>query len=67
MPEKNNELKDPREWVKDLDIESTEDIAVPKSPPCRQEFKNLGHLHVEAGEPDHNRRADSIASSLRYW
>ena len=30
MPEKNSELKDPREWVKDLDIESTEDIAVPK-------------------------------------
>ena len=30
MSDKNNELKDPREWVKDLDIESTEDIAVPK-------------------------------------
>ena len=30
MPKKNSELKDPREWVKDLDIESTEDIAVPK-------------------------------------
>ena len=30
MPNKQSELKDPREWVKDLDIESTEDIAVPK-------------------------------------
>jgi len=30
MPKENSELKDPREWVKDLDIESTEDIAVPK-------------------------------------
>ena len=30
MPKKDIELKDPREWVKDLDIESTEDIAVPK-------------------------------------
>ena len=30
MPSKQSELKDPREWVKDLDIESTEDIAVPK-------------------------------------
>ena len=30
MPKKNSELKDPREWVKDLDIEATEDIAVPK-------------------------------------
>ncbi len=30
MPKKDSELKDPREWVKDLDIESTEDIAVPK-------------------------------------
>ena len=30
MVDKNSELKDPREWVKDLDIESTEDIAVPK-------------------------------------
>mgnify|MGYP001265224807 FL=1 len=30
MSEKNSKLKDPREWVKDLDIESTEDIAVPK-------------------------------------
>ena len=30
MPTKQSELKDPREWVKDLDIESTEDIAVPK-------------------------------------
>ena len=30
MPKEDNELKDPREWVKDLDIESTEDIAVPK-------------------------------------
>ncbi len=30
MSDKNNELKDPREWVKDLNIESTEDIAVPK-------------------------------------
>lgn len=30
MPEKNSKLKDPREWVKDLDIETTEDIAVPK-------------------------------------
>ena len=30
MPEKNSELKDPREWVKELDIKSTEDIAVPK-------------------------------------
>ena len=30
MPNKQSKLKDPREWVKDLDIESTEDIAVPK-------------------------------------
>ena len=30
MPKKDSVLKDPREWVKDLDIESTEDIAVPK-------------------------------------
>ena len=30
MPNKQSELKDPREWVKDLDIESTQDIAVPK-------------------------------------
>ena len=30
MPKKDSELKDPREWVKDLDIDSTEDIAVPK-------------------------------------
>ena len=30
MSNKQSELKDPREWVKDLDIESTEDIAVPK-------------------------------------
>ena len=30
MPKNNSELKDPREWVEDLDIESTEDIAVPK-------------------------------------
>tara|TARA_Y100001970_G_scaffold276429_1_gene379116 strand:- start:3567 stop:5522 length:1956 start_codon:yes stop_codon:yes gene_type:complete len=30
MPKKDNGLKDPREWVKELDIESTEDIAVPK-------------------------------------
>ena len=30
MSDKNSELKDPREWVKELDIESTEDIAVPK-------------------------------------
>ena len=30
MPKKNNDLKDPREWVNELDIESTEDIAIPK-------------------------------------
>ena len=30
MPKKDSVMKDPREWVKDLDIESTEDIAVPK-------------------------------------
>ena len=30
MPKEDSKLKDPREWVKDLDIESTEDIAVPK-------------------------------------
>ena len=30
MPNKVSKLKDPREWVNELDIESTEDIAVPK-------------------------------------
>ena len=30
MAEKSEILKDPREWVKDLEMESTEDIAVPK-------------------------------------
>ena len=30
MPKKSAKLEDPRKWVKNLDIESTEDIAVPK-------------------------------------
>ena len=30
MVKKTKKLEDPRLWVKDLDIESTEDIAVPK-------------------------------------
>ena len=30
MAKKSEILKDPREWVKDLEMESTEDIAVPK-------------------------------------
>ena len=30
MAEKTKELPDPREWIKDLEIETTEDIAVPK-------------------------------------
>ena len=30
MAKKTKKLVDPRIWVKDLDIESTEDIAVPK-------------------------------------
>ena len=30
MPKKVSKLKDPREWVHELEIESTEDIAVPK-------------------------------------
>ena len=30
MPKKVSKLKDPREWVNELEIESTEDIAVPK-------------------------------------
>ena len=30
MPKKPEKLADPRVWIKDLDIESTEDIAVPK-------------------------------------
>ncbi|MED6305635.1 MAG: ATP-binding protein, partial [Candidatus Thermoplasmatota archaeon] len=30
MAKKTEELPDPREWIKDLEIETTEDIAVPK-------------------------------------
>ena len=30
MPKKTKKLEDPRTWVNNLDIESTEDIAVPK-------------------------------------
>ena len=30
MAKKNEKLTDPRVWIKDLDIETTEDIAVPK-------------------------------------
>ena len=30
MTKKSEKLEDPREWVKNLDIDSTEDIAVPK-------------------------------------
>ena len=30
MPKKTAVLKDPREWIKELEIETTEDIAVPK-------------------------------------
>ena len=30
MAKKTKKLEDPRTWVKNLDIESTEDIAVPK-------------------------------------
>ena len=30
MAKKTTKLEDPRKWVKNLDIESTEDIAVPK-------------------------------------
>ena len=30
MAKKAEKLEDPREWVKNLDIESTEEIAVPK-------------------------------------
>ena len=30
MSKKGEKLEDPRKWVKTLDIESTEDIAVPK-------------------------------------
>ena len=30
MAKKGEKLEDPRKWVKNLDIESTEDIAVPK-------------------------------------
>ena len=30
MSKKGGKLEDPRKWVKTLDIESTEDIAVPK-------------------------------------
>ncbi len=30
MAKKTKELLDPREWINDLEIETTEDIAVPK-------------------------------------